>query len=80
MNAQPKCAERWQAGWGWAGGAQALGTVACQECADGRLVERRDLEVEIGQVAAALMDEHLAIEVVVEWTQFDQTQAPRHQA
>ena len=39
VNAQPKCAERWQAGWGWAGGAQALGTVACQECADRRLVE-----------------------------------------
>ena len=39
VNAQPKCAERWQAAWGWAGGTQALGTVACQECADRRLVE-----------------------------------------
>jgi hypothetical protein len=43
-------------------------------------VQRRDFQVQIGQVAASLVDEHLAIEVVVQRTQLDQAQAPRHQA
>ena len=62
------------------GVAESLRTVARQERAHRRLVQRGDFQVEIGQVTATLVDEQLAVEVVVERTQLDEAEAPGDQA
>jgi hypothetical protein len=53
--------------------AQPLGAVTRQEVADRRLVQRGDLQVQVGQVTAPVVDEELAVEAVVERTELDLT-------
>ena len=52
----------------------------CTNVAHRLFVEGGDLEVQIGQVLAAFVDEHPPVQLVVERAQVRQTQRPDHQA
>ncbi len=66
VDPQSQCAHRWQPAGGWLARADALGAVARQERADGRLVQAGDLQVQIGQILPSFVDEQLRVEVVVD--------------
>ena len=57
----------------------SLASVAGNKGADRRLVQAGDLQVQVRQIAAALVDEQLGVQPVIQWAQLDQAQHPGDQ-
>jgi hypothetical protein len=80
VDPQPQGADRRQAPRGPLCSSRRVAARLQDEGADGRFVETRDLQVDIGQIGPTLVGKDLALQVVVQRAQFDQAQGPGHQA